>query len=369
LLHAPVDTCVFLPNATTGVNTVLRNLVYQPGDVIVYFTTIYGACHKTISYLEETTPLQSKGIELTYPISDEDLCSNFEQVIRTIKDEGKKPKIAIFDSIVSMPGVRVPFERLVQLCRLHNTLSLIDGAHSAGQIPIDLTTLDPDFYVSNLHKWLHVPRGCAIFYCPVRHQPLMRSSLPTSHGFVPRASPGPISPLAPSTKSEFVNNFEFTGTIDNAPYLCVPAALAWRSRVRWEHRSGEDAVMQYCIHLASRAGQIVASALGDTSILEHAESNISDCAFANVELPLSYADDAGGSSETAVKMAQWMSKVFVEEYDTFMAIMLHGEKFWVRLSAQIYLTEDDFKWAGATLKDVCERVRKGEWADEGSGID
>ena len=56
-LNAPRDTCVFVPNTTTGLNTVLRNLKFSPEHVIVYFATIYGSIEKTILYLTETTPV------------------------------------------------------------------------------------------------------------------------------------------------------------------------------------------------------------------------------------------------------------------------------------------------------------------------
>ncbi|KAF7186603.1 Hercynylcysteine sulfoxide lyase [Pseudocercospora fuligena] len=359
-LHAPVEACVYVSNATTGVNTVLRNLVYQPGDVIIYFATIYGACHKTVDYLEETTPVTSAKVEYTYPLSDADLLSRFKETIGNIRASGKNPKLAMFDTIVSMPGVRVPFEALTKTCREEGVLSLIDGAHSVGQIPMNLSKLDPDFYVSNAHKWLHVPRGCAVFYVPVRNHHLMRSTLPTSHGFVPKTG-GAISPLPPSAKSEFVNNFEFVGTIDNSPYLCVPAALEWRSRLTWQGKKGEDAIMQYSWQLARRAGEIVSKAL-DTEIMENAEGTLGkDVNFANVALPIDFEKDASGDMPIATEIAQWLSKVLVEEYDTFLAILVHGGKFWTRLSAQIYLTEKDFEWAGKTLKDVCVRARSGEW--------
>ncbi|KAK4971262.1 hypothetical protein LTR66_011428, partial [Elasticomyces elasticus] len=78
-LNAPTNTCVFVPNATTGINTVLRNLVYRPGDVIVYFATIYGACEKTVSYVTETTLAEACKIEYTYPVSDAYLCERLEE--------------------------------------------------------------------------------------------------------------------------------------------------------------------------------------------------------------------------------------------------------------------------------------------------
>lgn len=188
----------------------------------------------------------------------------------------------------------------------------------------------------------------------------MRSSLPTSHGFVPRTSSGLISPLPPSSKSAFVTQFEFTGTIDTSPYLCVKTALEWRSKVTWKDMRGEEAIMKYYQHLARSAGEIVSSIL-HTEVMENEDSTLGNCAFANVRLPLDLKDDAGAEYATAVAIAQWMSKVLVEEYNTFLAIVVHGGKWWVRLSAQVYLTEEDFRWGGHVLKEVCERVKNGKW--------
>lgn len=363
-------------------NTVLRNLVYQPGDVIIYLATIYGSCHKTIEYITETTPAESRKVEYTYPTSDADLCSKFEATVQAIKSAGKNPRLAVFDTIVSMPGVRMPFEDLTRLCKSHGVLSMIDAAHSVGHIPLDLTELDPDFFVSNCHKWLHVPRACAVFYVPERNHRLMRSSLPTSHGFVPLDDGGLVSPLPPSAKSEFVNNFEFVGTLDSSPYLCVPAALKWRSKVTWKEWKGEEAIFAYCQELAREGGEKVSSSLA-TEVMDNAERSLTKCSFANVELPLSYSEMSGGDYGTAVKVAQyvrcsnrydcdylltvyhrWISKVLVDEHNTFLAILIHNGKFWIRLSAQIYLTIDDFDWCGQPLQKVCDRARKGEWKEK-----
>jgi selenocysteine lyase/cysteine desulfurase len=101
LLNAPIEGTVFVPNASTGTNTVLRNLVYQPGDVIIYFATVYGACGKTVNYITETTPATSHMIEYTYPLSDSELCAKFEEAVKEIKASGKNPRIAIYDTIVS----------------------------------------------------------------------------------------------------------------------------------------------------------------------------------------------------------------------------------------------------------------------------
>ncbi|KAF2763702.1 PLP-dependent transferase [Teratosphaeria nubilosa] len=368
-LNAPTEACVFISNATTGLNTVLRALVYEPGDVIVYFSTIYGACEKTVEYLTETTPVTSLKItNFTYPdpsSSDENLSKLFGNAISSIKAEGKKPKLAIFDTISSLPGVRVPFERLTEICRENGVLSCIDGAHGVGHIPLDMIKLDPDFFFSNCHKWLHVPRGCAVLYIPVRNQHLVRSTLPTSHGFTPLPQPGKAdihNVMAVAGKSAFVANFEFVGTIDNSPYLCIPAAIEWRKRLTWQGKSGEEAVMSYSHDVAARGGALMASLLG-TSTMISAESGTN---FSNVLVPLDYATVTGKEEfefATAVKVAKWMSDEIMHLHNTFLAFYIHGEKWWVRVSSQVYLTLGDYEYGARVLNEMCDRVRRGEWRD------
>lgn len=365
LLKVDVAEIVLLSNATLGINTVLRALEYEPGDVIIYFSSIYGACEKTVQYITEITPAESKRIAYTYPAEDQAVYDLLADAIKSIKAQGKHPKLAIFDTISSMPGVRVPFERLTELCRANGVLSCLDAAHSVGQIELDLSQLRPDFFVSNCHKWLHVPRGCAVFYVPLRNQALIRSTLPTSHGFLARPIPGSKvigNPLPPSTKSSFVNNFEFVGTLDNSPYLCVPSALEWRSKLVWKEFSGETAVYQYIQHIAGVAASIVSAALG-TKTMENETGTLSHCSMRNVSLPLSYHDVAGNDLATAVRVAQWMSKILVDEYDTFMAILIHNDEWWVRLSGQVYLTKEDFEHGAGILRELCVRVKAGEWRE------
>lgn len=154
LLNTPATTLVFVPNATTGINTVLRNLVYQPGDTILYFSSIYGACEKTIAYITETTPALSARIVYTYPVEDEFIVAEFHRTVEKVKKEGGRVTIAVFDTVVSMPGVRVPFEALTRACKEEGVLSCIDGAHGVGHVELDLGSLDPDFFVSNCHKYV-----------------------------------------------------------------------------------------------------------------------------------------------------------------------------------------------------------------------
>ena len=148
-----VDEVVLVANATTGVNVILRNLRYEEGDVILYPSTVYDSCLKTVCSLEETTPVKGYEIEYEYPIEDDELVALFSDTIKRLQKTGKRVRVAVFDTIVSKPGVRVPWERLVQLCREMGVLSLVDGAHAIGHIDMTHTgRVKPDFLVTNCHK-------------------------------------------------------------------------------------------------------------------------------------------------------------------------------------------------------------------------
>jgi selenocysteine lyase/cysteine desulfurase len=146
---------VFVPNATTAVNTVLRNLKFEKGDTILYFSTAYGACEKTVQYICQTTEADCKCIDAVFPMEDAVLVRSFRDTIVHLRQQGRVPKIAMFDTVVTFPGVRLPWEALVKTCQDLKVLSLIDGAHGIGHIDLThLADVGPDFFTSNCYKYV-----------------------------------------------------------------------------------------------------------------------------------------------------------------------------------------------------------------------
>ena len=153
-LNAPVDEIVFVPNATTAINVILHNLIFEEGDVILHLSTLYAGIAKMIEYIHESRGIEGVNVAVEYPISDDALVSRFQIAIKRVKsgERRQRVKVAIFDTISSLPGVRVPWERLVEVCREEGVLSLVDGAHGVGNIDLDLSKVQPDFFTSNCHK-------------------------------------------------------------------------------------------------------------------------------------------------------------------------------------------------------------------------
>ncbi|KZZ99003.1 aminotransferase family protein (LolT) [Moelleriella libera RCEF 2490] len=409
LINAPLDTVVFVGNATEGVNTVLRNLVWGDADdgsgsgsrpdVVFSFSTAYEACAKAVDYLAEyhgSAKLEHREIPLQYPVEDADIVRAFREAVRRVRqDEGKRARLAMFDVVSSRPGVVFPWEELVAACRELGVLSLVDGAQGIGMVPLEhLTDADPDFFVSNCHKWLHVPRGCAFLYTPLRNQHLIRTTVATSHGFVPRsAQQQRTNPLPPREGGNaFTNNFAFVGTKDTAPYLCVKDAVAWRR----DRCGGEDAIRAYLWDLNKRGVRLVAERLG-TTFLDNAKGTMTNCAMGNVALPVLIVDDGederegdssggggttqGSSNSSSVKnetakstdvpvarkhqgrLFQWVAETLVGDYKTFVSQFMIGNRYWVRISAQIYLELKDYELAADVLTSLCERIKNKEYLE------
>ncbi|KAI0130025.1 putative aminotransferase family protein [Xylariales sp. AK1849] len=365
ILRCPTDELVLVPNATTGIDTVLKNLVWQPGDVVLCYELVYGSVANGLSYLEEAHGVEVHVLYREWPVSDDELMRLMVDAAREINaQEGKRLRLAICDTIISGPGSRVPFERLVPALQAEGALVLVDGAHGIGHIDIDLSALRPDFFVTNLHKWFFVPRGCAAFVVPKKHQSLIRTSLPTSHGFRPKRR-------LMGTETAFEELFDFTGTADTTNYLCVEAALKFRTEIC----GGEASIREYC-HSITQRGAAIAAEILDTYIMDCSGSSMRWCNFANLRMPLElgtqedFKDSEVASAKGKInpkharEVSGWIQRVGCAENGIYFQNFLYRGNWWWRISGMIYLEEADFRKGAEVLNRLCERVRNGEYLQE-----
>src|SRR5206468_11961061 len=121
----------------------------------------------------------------------------------------ERTRVIFLSHITSPTAIIFPITEICRRARAAGIMTVIDGAHAPGQIPLDLTAIDPDFYTGNCHKWLCAPTGAAFLYA--RH---------TTHAG--------IDPLVVSWgwqtdgSATFVDQLEWQGTRDIAAYLSVP---------------------------------------------------------------------------------------------------------------------------------------------------
>lgn len=197
-----------------------------------------------------------------------------------------------------------------------------------------------------------------MFYVPFRNQKVIRSSLPTSHGFKPlhrAGQPEIFNPLPSSARSDFIEMFQFTATVDSSPYLCIEEALKFRREVC----GGEDKIMRYCSELAREGGKRAAAILG-TEVMD----DDNETCFTNVKLPLPIGDGEAEIKPADVDLArEWIVNRLVMNHKTYVSTCIHANSIWVRISGQIYLELKDIIWGAELLKKLCQRVLTGEYLD------
>ncbi|TFK37412.1 pyridoxal phosphate-dependent transferase [Crucibulum laeve] len=346
LIGAKANEVVLVANASLGVNTILRNFEWAKDDTLIVTTSTYGSVYKTAFSISDSSPNPKVSVfNLKFPTTHAEIISNFREHIRSLpKPEGSK-RVAVIDSIVSNPGVLLPWKELVKICKEEGVWSLVDAAHSIGQeVGINLTEAAPDFWISayqityclpqNAHKWLYAKRSCAVLYVPERNQHIVKTSIPTSHTYIsPKDRKGP----------NFVEQFEWNGTIDFVPYLTVPAALDFRNWL-----GGEEKINNYCHSLALEGGQRLAKILGTRVIDPNGDLTMN---MVNVELPFP------GTILWSLEIDRKLKQKLLEERKMYSAHFYHNGKWWTRCSAQIYTELTDFEKLGKAWLEVIKEVQ------------
>lgn len=82
----------------------------------------------------------------------------------TVNPFPKKIKLAVFDHIISIPGVVCPIQSIQMFFEERKIPVFIDGAHAFNQLSIDLQAFGVDAYFSNFHKWGFSPKNVAFLY-------------------------------------------------------------------------------------------------------------------------------------------------------------------------------------------------------------
>ncbi|XP_061177974.1 uncharacterized protein LOC133186718 [Saccostrea echinata] len=242
-LGADPKNLVFVQNATTGVNSVLKAFPWQKGDEIL--ATVY--TYKAVEYACRKVAEFSTGghihqFDIRFPINDE---SEVVNSMTSFLDKHPKIRLVVLDHIASPTALAFPVKKMIAECRKRGVMVLIDGAHAPGQMEINLEDLDPDFYTGNFHKWVFTPRGCAILWVRKDHQDWC-TPLVTSHMY----------------KKGIQLEYCVQGTRDDIPYFCVPEAIQFYKDI-----GGMDKINKYTRNLLDKASALVAERLG-TEVLQ-----------------------------------------------------------------------------------------------------
>jgi isopenicillin-N epimerase len=187
---ARADDLVFAPNATSALNAVLRSLRIRPEEEILTTKHEYGAILRTLGFIRAN-------VVLVEP----------EELIASI---GIRTRAVVVSHVTSPSALVLPVEEVCEAARRAGVLSVVDGAHVPGQLPLDVSAIGADVYAGSCHKWLCAPKGAGFLWARPEHQQWIEP-LVISWGYHDEAG--------------FGERHGWQGTRDPSAYLTVPVAI------------------------------------------------------------------------------------------------------------------------------------------------
>lgn len=323
-------------NVTTAVAVVLQQVAwgftegkFEKGDAVLMLHFAYGAVKKAIQAYAVRAGARVIEVHLPFPLSSkEEIIVKFRKALQQGKAQSGKVRLAVLDHVTSMPSIVLPIKELIRICREEGVDQVfVDGAHSIGNLDIDMQDINADFYTSNLHKWFFCPPSVAFLYC-------RRSLLPNLHH--------------PVVSSEYGNGLAmesaWIGNRDYSPQLSVPAAVEFFK----QFEGGVEGVRKKNHDSVVRMGEMLAKAW-DTHLGAPPEL----CsAMAMVGLP----DSLKISSEKdAIDLRNRLRKDFGVEVPIYHRPQIAKTDFdvtdcpksafsaYARISHQVYNTVDDYR--------------------------
>jgi len=232
-LDAALDDLVFVPNATTGVNTVARSLQLQPGDEVLTTDHEYGACDATWRLVCERAGAHYRRVQIPLPFDAESF------VARLMAAVTPRTRLIFLSHITSNTALIFPVAALCAAARERGIATLVDGAHAPGQIDLSLNAVGADFYTGNCHKWLCAPKGAAFLHVRPEHHAAVHAPV-VSWGYVASESEGGHTEFdAYVGQTLLERRLQWQGTHDIAAWLSVPAALDFLTAHGWPERRAE----------------------------------------------------------------------------------------------------------------------------------
>lgn len=315
---ADPEGIAFVPNATAGVNAVFASFPLGPGDEILVTDHAYPACRKAAQYAARRSGGKVVTARVPFPLEAE------EEVVEAILAAvNPRTRIALIDHVTSPTALVFPVARIVKELRERGVESLVDAAHALGMVPLDLDGVGAAWTTANAHKWLCAPKGAAILHV---REDLRGSIHPTTigDGFDPE-----------SEVARFREEFDWTGTTDPTPWLCIPECIRYLESLV---DGGWPALMARNRALALRARAILGEALGVPDAAP--ESMIG--AMAAVPFP---GPPRNGDAIVEVLRGRGI------EAHAFAAP--DGAHTVVRVSAQLYNDEAQYRRLAAALTALC----------------
>jgi isopenicillin-N epimerase len=313
-IHCQPEDLVFVPNPTYAINVIAKNLQLQEGDELLSTNLEYGAMDRTWNYYCKKLGATYVQQKISLPLlSKEAFLEDFWKGYST------KTKAVFISQITSSTGLIFPVKEICAEAKRRGLLTIVDGAHVPAHIPLDLTTLQADYYTGTCHKWMMTPKGSSFLYARNDLQNQLEPLI-ISWGYE-SANP---------SNSQFYDYHQFNGTRDFSAYLTIPKAIEFMQSHDWPK------VSQNCKQKLLQAAPSFYDVLGTKPLAPLTQEFYGQLCSAEVH---------------TTKPEQLQRHLF-EHYRIEIPVMRHGNKCYIRFSVQAFNSEDELRYLFESLEKI-----------------
>ncbi len=154
-LNAEPSKTVLTKNTTEGINLIANSYPWESGDHIV--TTVLEHHSNLLPWLR----LQKKGVKVTIVNPDSKGKVDVSSIEKAFTE---KTRLIAINHVSNVIGSVQDVKNITKLAHRYGIKVLVDGAQSAGHMPVSLKDLNCDFFATAGHKGLLGPQGTGVLY-------------------------------------------------------------------------------------------------------------------------------------------------------------------------------------------------------------
>jgi L-cysteine/cystine lyase len=156
IFGAAGDEIALTHSATEGLGTALMGITWRPGDEVITTFEEHPGLLLPLALLARRF-----GVVTRYAEIGDGSSGVVEALASRITS---RTRVIAVSHVLWSTGAVLPLREISGLARQHGVMVVVDGAQSAGQVPVDLHTLDVDAYAIAGQKWLCGPEGTGLLY-------------------------------------------------------------------------------------------------------------------------------------------------------------------------------------------------------------
>ena len=240
-LHVDPKRLIFTANVSVAINIIATSLRLAAPGAVLMTNHEYGSMRYA---WERATRLQGLNLRFAQlPVPAREPGQIIDAVTSAFKPE---TRLLFISNICYTTGTVLPVKEICAAARRHGILTVVDGAHAPGMIPLDLQSIGCDFYCANLHKWLLAPLGAGFLYFAPNQEDRLQPMVASWGWHYDRAKADERDEFGSTPR---IRSFEFEGSRDLCPWLTVPTAIDFHQEIgpeliRRRHRELSDRVRE-----------------------------------------------------------------------------------------------------------------------------